>query len=110
MRSAKKIDRLDFLGAKVIVHLSSDYRIIDGDQAPTSNKGGPLACSESAEPTLKSARSIVTIPESARSTSQSAKPTTSTACPKSARLTSQSARQTAPASAQVGLATFSQLS
>jgi hypothetical protein len=28
----KKLARLDFLGAKVVVHLSSDYRIIDGPQ------------------------------------------------------------------------------
>jgi len=38
----QKLARLDFLGAKGVVHLSSDYRIIDGDQAPTSNKGGCL--------------------------------------------------------------------
>ena len=95
----KKIARLDFLGAKGVVHLSSDYRIIDGDQAPTSNKGGLPACSESAEPTSKSAELIAACPESAR-------PTTSTVFPESARLTSQSAKPTAPASAQVGLADF----
>ena len=38
----QKITRLDFSGAKGVVHLSNDYRIIDGDQAPTSNKGGSL--------------------------------------------------------------------
>ena len=38
----KKIARLHFSGDKGVVHLSSDYRIIDGDQAPTSNKGGCL--------------------------------------------------------------------
>jgi hypothetical protein len=43
----QKSARLDFLGAKVVVHLSSDYYIINGDQAPTSNKGGLSACSES---------------------------------------------------------------
>ena len=44
----KKIARHDFSRAKGVVHLSSDYRIIDGDQAPTSNKGGLRACLESA--------------------------------------------------------------
>ena len=38
----QKPARLDFSGAKGVVHLSSNYRIIDGDQAPTSNKGGSL--------------------------------------------------------------------
>ena len=47
----KKIAGLDFSGAKGVVHLSSDYYIIDGDQTPTSKKGGPPACSESARPT-----------------------------------------------------------
>ena len=65
----QKIARLDFLGAKGVVHLSSDYRIIDGDQAPTSNKGGLLACLESTKPTLKSAESIAAFPELARPTS-----------------------------------------
>ena len=46
----QKPARLDFSGAKGVVHLSNDYRIIDGDQAPTSNKGGLPACLESAEP------------------------------------------------------------
>jgi hypothetical protein len=114
----QKSTRLDFLGAKGVVCLTSDYHIIDGDQAPTSNKGGPSACSESAKPTLKSAKLTLACSKSARPTSQSAKPTTFatssksarpttfTACPKSARLTSQSAKPTAPASAQVGLAHF----
>jgi hypothetical protein len=52
----QKSARLDFSGAKGVVYLSSDYHIIDGDQAPTSNKGGPSACSESAEPSLKLAK------------------------------------------------------
>ena len=77
----QKPARLDFLGAKGVVHLSSDYRIIDGDQAPTSNKGGLPACSESAEPTSKSAEPIAAFPESAR-------PTASASLPKSARPTS----------------------
>ena len=67
----KKITRLDFLGDKEVVHLSSDYRIIDGDQAPTINKEGLLAYSESAEPTLKSTESIAAFPESARPTTVS---------------------------------------
>jgi len=70
----QKLARLDFSGAKGVVHLSSNYRIIDGDQAPTSNKGGLPAYSESAEP-------IAACPESAR-------PTTSVAFPESARPTS----------------------
>ena len=65
----KKIARLDFSGAKGAVHLSSDYYIIDGDQAPISNKGGLPACSESAEPTSQLAEPIATCPESARLTS-----------------------------------------
>ena len=89
--------RLDFSGAKGVVHLSSNYRIIDGDQAPTSNKGGLPAYSESARPTSKSVEPIVACPESARLT-------TSVAFPELARLTSQSTKPTAPASAQVGLA------
>jgi hypothetical protein len=52
----QKSARLNFLGAKGVVHLSSDYYIIDGDQAPTSNKGGLSACSESAKPTSKLAK------------------------------------------------------
>jgi hypothetical protein len=88
----KKIARLDFLGAKGVVHLSSDYYIIDGDQAPTNKKGGLSACSELAEPTLKSTEMIIAYLESAR-------PTASAACPKSARLTSQSVRATTPATA-----------
>jgi hypothetical protein len=38
----KKIARLDFSGAKGVAHLSSDYYIIDGDQAPISKKEGCL--------------------------------------------------------------------
>jgi hypothetical protein len=107
----KKPARLDFSGAKGVIHLSSDYHIIDGDQAPTSNKGGLPACSESAGPTSKSAKLITTCPEPARSTSQSARLTASAVCPESARPTSQSARATTPAivvpaSAQVGLVDF----
>ena len=41
----QKPARLDFSWAKGVVHLSSDYYIINGDQAPTSNKGGLLASS-----------------------------------------------------------------
>ena len=77
----QKPARLDFSRAKGVVHLSSNYRIIDGDQAPTSNKGGLPAYSESAEPTSKSVEPIVACPESAR-------PTTSVAFPESARPTS----------------------
>jgi len=76
----QKPARLDFSGVKGVVHLSSDYRISDGDEAPTSNKGGLPAYSESAEPTSKSAEPIAACPESAK--------------------------PTAPASAQVGLADF----
>jgi hypothetical protein len=57
----QKSARLDFSGAKEVVYVSCDYRIIDGDQAPIRNKGGlpsssklakPIAaCSESARPT-----------------------------------------------------------
>jgi hypothetical protein len=81
----KKPARVDFSGAKGVKHLSSDYRIIDVDQGPTSNKGGLPACSESVELTLKSAEPTPAYPELARSISQSA-------------------RLTAPANAQVGLA------
>ena len=81
------------------MHLSSVCRIIDGDQAPTSNKGRLLACLESVEPASKSAEPIAACPESAR-------PTASAAFPESARPTSQSAKPTALASAQVGLADF----
>jgi hypothetical protein len=66
----QKLARLNFLGAKGVIHLSSDYYIIDGDQAPTSNKGGLSACSESAELTP--------------TCSKLARPTASTACPESA--------------------------
>ena len=58
----KKIARLDFLGDKGVVHLSSDYRIIDGDQAPTSNKGGLPSYSESGEPTSKLSEPIAVKP------------------------------------------------
>jgi hypothetical protein len=57
---------LDFSGAKGVVHLSSNYYIIDGDQAPTSNKGGLSACSESAEQTLKSAKPTPAYSKSAK--------------------------------------------
>ena len=102
----KKIARLDFLGAKGVVHLSSDYYIMDGDQTATSKKGGPLACLELAELTLKSVEPIAACSKSARPTSQSSKPTTSAAFPESARPTGKSAKPTAPASAKVGLADF----
>ena len=95
----QKPARLDFSGAKGVVHLSSVYRIIDGDQAPTSNKGGLPACLESAELTSKSVEPITACLESAR-------PTASAAFPESARPTSQLGKPTAPASAQVGLADF----
>jgi hypothetical protein len=65
----KKIARLDFSGVKGVVHLSSDYHIIDEDQAPTSKKRGLPTCSESAESTLKSAESIASYRESARPSS-----------------------------------------
>jgi len=48
----QKIARLDFSGAKGVVHLSSDYYIIDGDQITTSKKGGLPAYSKLTEPTL----------------------------------------------------------
>ena len=95
----KKIARLDFFRDKGVVHLSSDYRIIDGDQAPTSNKGGMPASSELAKLTSKSSKLIAACPESAR-------PTASAAFPESARPTSQLGKPTAPASAQVDLADF----
>jgi hypothetical protein len=47
----QKPTRLDFSGAKGIIHLSCDYHIIDRDQAPTSNKEGLPTYSELAEPT-----------------------------------------------------------
>jgi hypothetical protein len=78
MGNARKFARLDFSGAKGVIYLSSDYRIINGDQAPTSNKGGLSACSESAEPTLKSAKPTPAC-------SKSARPTASAACSESAR-------------------------
>jgi hypothetical protein len=68
----QKSARLDFSGAKGVIHLSSDYYIIDGDQAPKSNKGGLSICSESAKPTPAYSKS-------ARPTSQSAKPTATAA-------------------------------
>jgi hypothetical protein len=103
----QKSARLDFSGAKGVVYLSIDYHIIDGDQAPISNKGGLSSSSESAESTLRSAELITTYLEPARLTSQSARLTAFTACPES--VTSQSTRPTAPVaivptSAQVGLA------
>jgi hypothetical protein len=64
----QKSTRLDFSRAKGVVYLSSDYHIIDGDQAPTSNKGGPSACSESVEPTLKLAKLTPACSKSARPT------------------------------------------
>jgi hypothetical protein len=97
----KKPARLDFLGAKEVIHLSSDYRIIDGDQAPTSNKGGLPACSELAGLTSKSAELITACPKPARLTFQSARPTASVVCPESARPTAPAA--VVLASAQVGL-------
>jgi hypothetical protein len=92
----QKSARLDFLGAKGAIHLSSDYYIIDGDQAPTSNKEELSACSELAKPTLKSPKLTPACSMSARPTFQSAKPTTFATSFKSARLTFQSARPTAP--------------
>ena len=71
----KKPAKIDFSGAKGVVYLSSDYYIIDGDQTATSKKGGLPTCPKLAELTV--------------------------ACPESARTTSQSARPIAPASAQV---------
>jgi hypothetical protein len=85
----QKSARLDFLGAKGVVHLSSDYYIIDGDQTPTSNKGGLSACLELAEPTLKSAKPTPACSKSARPTSESARPTAPTAYSESARSISQ---------------------
>ena len=58
----QKPARLDFSGVKGVVHLSSDYRIIDGDQAPTSNKGGLPSYSESGEPTSKLSEPIAVKP------------------------------------------------
>jgi hypothetical protein len=91
----QKSARLDFSGAKEVVYLSSDYRIIDEDQAPISNKGGLPSSSKLAEP-------IVACSKSARPTSQSAKLTASAACTESARSTAPAT--VVPASAQVGLA------
>jgi hypothetical protein len=51
---SQKTARFDFSEAKGVTLLSSDYGIIDGDQAPISNKGGLPSSSESTEPTLKS--------------------------------------------------------
>jgi hypothetical protein len=62
----QKSARLDFSGAKGVVHLSSDYYIIDGDQTPTSNKGELSACSELAEPTLNSAKPTLAYSKSAK--------------------------------------------
>jgi hypothetical protein len=85
----QKSARLDFSGVKGVVYLSSDYRIIDGDQAPISNKGGLPSSSKSTEP-------IVACSESARPTasvacSEAARPTASVACPESARATAPAA-------------------
>ena len=66
----QRLARLDFSGAKGVVYLSSDYYIIDGDQAPTIKKGGLPACSELAELTLKTAEATIACLESARPTSQ----------------------------------------
>jgi hypothetical protein len=84
----QKSVRLDFSWAKGVVHLSSDYYIIDGDQAPTSNKGRLSACSESAEPTLKSAKPTPAYSKSAKPAFQLAKPTAPTAYSESVRLIS----------------------
>jgi hypothetical protein len=89
----QKSARLDFLGAKGVVHLFSDYYIIDGDQAPTSNKGGLSAYLESAEP----AKPTPAYSKSAKPASQSAKPTAPTTYSESARLIFQSARPTTSA-------------
>jgi hypothetical protein len=70
------------------------------------NKGELPACSESAELTSKLAELITACLESARPTTQSAKPTASTACLESARPTFQSTKLTASASARVSLADF----
>ena len=99
MESARNQLDLDFSGAKGVVYLSSDYYIIDGDQAPTNKKEVLPACSESAKTTSKSAEPTATCPKSAR-------PTASTVCPASARPTAsiaypESARLTTLASAQV---------
>jgi hypothetical protein len=66
----QKPARLDFSGAKGVIHLSCDYRIIDRDQAPTSNKEGLPAYSELAEPTLKSAEPTPICSKSAKPTVQ----------------------------------------
>jgi hypothetical protein len=70
----KRTARLDFSGAKGVIHVSNDYYIIHGDQAPTSNKGALSACPESAKLTLKLAKPIPTYSKSARPTPQLAKP------------------------------------
>jgi hypothetical protein len=75
----QKSARLNFSGVKGVVHLSSDYYIIDGDQTPTSKKERLPAYLESAEPTPACFKM--------------ARPTAFAACPESARLTSQSAGQ-----------------
>jgi hypothetical protein len=98
--------RLDFSGAKGVIHLSSNYRISDGDQAPMRNKGELPACSESAELTSKSAELITACLESARPTTQLVRPTASTACLESVRPTFQSTKLTVSASARVSLADF----
>jgi hypothetical protein len=82
----QKSARLDFSGAKGVVHLSSDYYIIDKDQAPTSNKGGLSTCSESVEQTFKSAKPTPAYSKSAKPASQLAKPTAPIAYSESARL------------------------
>jgi hypothetical protein len=88
----QKSARLDFSGAKGVIHLSSDYYIIDGDQAPISNKGGLSACSESAKPTLKSAKLTPACSMSARPTFQSTKPPLPLAPSQLGRLPSQPGR------------------
>ena len=106
MKSAR--NQLDFFsGAKGVVYLSSDYYIIDGDQAPTDQKEGLLACSKSAKPTIQLAKPAASAAnsESARPAPQSAKPTAPGTFLESARPTPMSVKPTTPAaSAQVGLA------
>jgi hypothetical protein len=77
----QKPARLDFSGAKGVIHLSCDYRIIDRDQASTINKEGLPAYSELAKPTLKSAEPTPIFSKSAKPTVQSARPTASANCP-----------------------------
>jgi hypothetical protein len=105
----QKPARLDFSGAKGVIHLSCYCRIIDRDQAPTSNKEGLPAYSELTEPTLKSTKLTPICSKLAKPTVQSARPTAYATCPESARPTSKLAKPTTPAaivtaSAQVGLA------